>query len=303
MDLRIFDKIDELANLNLGKRNSNQLYKAARGSIPLSLETAKFILNSIENDGHIMITSGFPVLPEGDPETDGPPGAIALAKGLNEIGANPKLVLDEINLKIHLNLMEKLEIENTEIWEVPLDPNRGREFCKSLLENRRPELLTSIEKPGRNQNGVYYDMRGNKISSSVGRIDNLFLEAEKKGIPTIGIGDGGNEIGMGNISQTVKENIALGEKIASRIEVDQLFVSTVSNWGAYGILSALSILEETHLIHDGNLERELIEKCVDSGARDGVTKDSHRSIDGIPCYIHEKVADMFHYLVERELQN
>ncbi len=303
MNLKTFEKIDRLANLSVGTRNNNCLYEAARDSIPLSFEISNLLSNSIGEGSSVIIASGFPVVPEERPETDGPPGTIALANALMRIGAKTTLILDETNLEVHLNLIDELEMEGIEVEKISTDIVGAREFCLSLLKEQKPGLLMSIEKPGMNQNGVHRDMKGNEITGLVGKVDSLFSKAREEEIPTIGIGDGGNEIGMGNISHTVGEKIPNGRKIASTTEVDQLFVSTVSNWGAYGIVSGLSILEGVQLMHKEDRERELIEKCVDSGALDGITKEPKSSVDGISCHINEKVVGMFHHLVDRELKN
>ena len=50
---------------------------------------------------------------------------------------------------------------------------------------------------------------------------------------TIGIGDGGNEIGMGKIPhETIVKNIPNGDLIHCRVPTDHLIVAGVSNWGA-----------------------------------------------------------------------
>jgi thiamine pyrophosphate-dependent acetolactate synthase large subunit-like protein len=72
----------------------------------------------------------------------------------------------------------------------------------------------------------------------------------KEGVLTVGIGDGGNEIGMGNIYDTVRKVVPYGDQckcpakcgIADSTLVDVTVVATVSNWGAYGIEACLAAL-------------------------------------------------------------
>jgi len=85
-------------------------------------------------------------------------------------------------------------------------------------------------------------MNGDDVSSYVGKIDYMFNEALEKNILTIGVGDGGNEIGMGNIYKSITHILPLGNIIASKTRTTSLVVSEVSNWGVYGIVAALSIL-------------------------------------------------------------
>src|SRR5680860_1516297 len=59
---------------------------------------------------------------------------------------------------------------------------------------------------------------------------------------TIGIGDGGNEIGMGSLPQEIiNRDIPNGEMIAATTSTDHLIVAGVSTWGGYGIVAALAL--------------------------------------------------------------
>jgi hypothetical protein len=61
---------------------------------------------------------------------------------------------------------------------------------------------------------------------------------------TIGIGDGGNEIGMGSLPQHIVETeIPNGPVIAATTPADHLIVAGVSNWGGYGLLAAMACLQ------------------------------------------------------------
>jgi hypothetical protein len=65
--------------------------------------------------------------------------------------------------------------------------------------------------------------------------------AAKRRWYTIGIGDGGNEIGMGSLPKEIIESgIPNGEVIAAATPVDSLIVAGVSNWGGYGLLAAMA---------------------------------------------------------------
>src|SRR3989442_14516603 len=60
-------------------------------------------------------------------------------------------------------------------------------------------------------------------------------------------------------------------RIASAVGVKYLVVAGVSNWGAYGIVAALSRLSGQMLLHGAAEERRLVEACVEAGARRGST--------------------------------
>lgn len=74
----------------------------------------------------------------------------------------------------------------------------------------------------------------------------LFLfSAYKSGkITTVGIGDGGNEIGMGKVHQRVIEHIQNGRIIASAVATDHLVTAGVSNWGGSALVAALHVLNQ-----------------------------------------------------------
>src|SRR5207249_10522215 len=99
---------------------------------------------------------------------------------------------------------------------------------------------------------------------------------------TIGIGDGGNEIGMGVARAGLRRLGPLHARIASVVSVDHLVVAGVSNWGGYGVVAALSRLAGRDLPHTPTLERHLVEACVAAGASDGVTRRREATADGAP---------------------
>ena len=58
-------------------------------------------------------------------------------------------------------------------------------------------------------------------------------------IVTIGIGDGGNEIGMGKVLERVNTNVKNGCEIACTVASDYLVTAGVSNWGGYALAKAI----------------------------------------------------------------
>ena len=73
----------------------------------------------------------------------------------------------------------------------------------------------------------------------------FYFSAYKSGkITTVGIGDGGNEIGMGKVHQQVIEHIQNGRNIASTVATDHLVTAGVSNWGGSALVAALRVLNQ-----------------------------------------------------------
>ena len=102
--------------------------------------------------------------------------------------------------------------------------------------------------------------------------DYLVEEAAKRGIPTIGVGDGGNEIGMGAISEAVHKHVPHGEILCARTVTDVLLPCGVSNWGCYAIQAGLALLTgKVELLHSAGMERKLIDAAAAAGLVDGNT--------------------------------
>jgi len=94
--------------------------------------------------------------------------------------------------------------------------------------------------------------------------------------PTIAIGDGGNEIGMGIIADSLR---ALDIRV-SVTACDELLVADVSNWGAYGLIALLSYWSGRDLLADV-LPLQLLEYLCARGGVDGVTGEQTPTEDGL----------------------
>jgi Domain of unknown function (DUF4392) len=106
---------------------------------------------------------------------------------------------------------------------------------------------------------------------------------------TIGVGDGGNEIGMGSVHAQLAREGELMARIASVVSVDHLVVAGVSNWGAYGIVAQLGRLTGQRLLHTPAEERKLIDACVGAGAADGLTRRCEPTVDALDADTHAAV--------------
>src|SRR5262249_33810466 len=104
---------------------------------------------------------------------------------------------------------------------------------------------------------------------------------------TIGVGDGGNEIGMGKLPwPLIADRIPGGATIACRVATDHLIVAGVSNWGAYALAAGVALLRGVVPPDDWfDLDREpaIPRRMVDEGGLvDGVTGRPAASVDGLP---------------------
>ncbi len=212
----------------------------------------------------VTIVSGFYVPEAGVGETDGPPGAKVLGETLAKIGIDVEYVTDAVNVP----LFRALGIEPV------VDVG-------DYLDRAHPTHLVSVERVGRGRDGRYRNMRGADITDVTAPLDDLFLEGGRRGLTTIGIGDGGNEIGMGRVFADALADIENGTRIATVIATDFCIVTGVSNWGAYGLAGALSVLEGCDLLPSAQAVVGDIEMMVrDGGAVDGVTHRREPTTDG-----------------------
>lgn len=229
--------------------------------------------------GTVIIATGFPV--NGTFETDGPVGAIALYQVLSMLGATPILVCGrplvnaiQGDYRTHcMSLGEKGQVE-----------------AQQILNTYQPELMISIELPGRARDGKYYNMRGVDISDQVIFFDEMVKLAH---CPTIGIGDGGNETGMGKIYDA----LSCLDIIPCATSCDELVIADVSNWAAHGLIAMLSILTGKNMWGEWN-NRQCLEYLLERGSVDGVTGEKTLTEDGYSCKVTESVIAQLKHIIE-----
>lgn len=214
--------------------------------------------------GHVLIGTGFPVVKTF--ETDGPVGAIALYDTLLALGAKPIIVCGPPISEVLSN--------NYHVHEIRIGPHTEREAeARSALDKYQPQALISIERPGMAADGEYYNMRGESISQYTACFDSFFSSCS---CPTIAIGDGGNEIGMGKVSEVLKKL----DIVPAQTGCDELIVADVSNWGAYGIISFLSVWNNTDFLAEIDPMKTL-RFISELGSVDGVTRVNQLTEDGL----------------------
>lgn len=233
-----------------------------------------------ENKGVVVIGTGFPV--SDSFESDGPIGALALYQVLRHLDFDPVLVCAPP--------ISRVLSRGFSTYEIPIESwKESVGTIKQAIRALQPSLVVSIERPGVTADGCYYNMYGKDITAATAKFDLFLLNS---GCPSIAFGDGGNEIGMGNVSTAVK---ALGI-VPSVTTCDELVISSVSNWGVYGVIAMLS----------NELNRDLL-KLIDTksvarylmanGCLDGVTSRNDLSEDGLPIEIGISVLQQLRNLV------
>jgi len=217
----------------------------------------------------VAVVTGF-FIPTSNPaafETDGTLGAFFLQRALTEM-----------RIPVAIQAEQPITVATTV----------AAQLCRLLpLEVVRGNVshLVAIERSGPALDKQHYTMRGRDITSHLETRLTQDFDARAWGT-TIGIGDGGNEIGMGKIPhETIVKNIPNGDLIHCRVSADHLIVAGVSNWGAYALAAGVYVLrgiKPPSDLFDPDREQEILEVMVREGPLvDGVTGKQTATVDGL----------------------
>jgi hypothetical protein len=275
-----FESLDRLACLELRSHGLPagvvpRLYARARRERPLSLEVAEALADS--RIGKLAVFTGIVHEREPHGELDGPIGSAALATALSRMGREPTVYAPAAVLPV-LGAARKAF---------------GGDF--SILPDEAAgagvDAAVSIERLGRNRKQVYHSIFGIPRQQS-GVADDVFEALERSGMLTVGIGDGGNEIGFGSIFAAARSVVPrgracgcpCGDGIVARTSARHLLVASVSNFGAYAVVAALSLLQgRPELAPEPRLVLAAMEAAVEAGGVDGGSMVPGRiADDGIP---------------------
>ena len=248
-----------------------------------------------QNLGTILIVTGFTIKSFMRGETDGPIGAVALGQTIKLMGGEPIYISDGHNC----NILKTLTNNEDTIIDFPItDHHDSESFARKLLEDLNPSLLVSIERVGFNKNRSYFNRFGESIDSISAKADYLFMHHQS----TIGIGDGGNEIGMGLVPLTVlEEMLPINPSITP---TNSLIIAGTSNWGSYGLISALSIRHGVNLLPSPVQENQWLRQIVENnGAVDSFTSGSTQTVDGYKPQELNFILNKLHNIVNCSLSS
>ncbi|HKB02687.1 MAG TPA: glutamate cyclase domain-containing protein, partial [Gemmataceae bacterium] len=143
--------------------------------------------------------------------------------------------------------------------------------------------LIAIERSGPSYQGRNYTMRGGDITDLTAPAHRLF--EGPRDYTTIGIGDGGNEIGMGKVPrELIAKNIPNGELVACRTATDHLIVAGTSNWGGWALAAGVMVVRERLIpgLYFSDLHETTLKSMVHNGPLvDGVTGQPTATVDGL----------------------
>lgn len=302
-----------------------ELYQAARDKFkaPLTYLALSEILKRIKKGGTVLIVTGFIIPPWFRAEHDGPAGAVTLARALNlGLDATPVIVAEQAICGKIAGLgqacgFEVTDYEEAHTWPrrmaietLPVDTTAAQQSAKTLLDKTNPAMIITIEKASPNEKGIYHTGVGYDVTEIEGKIQYLIAEAKSRDIFTLGIGDGGNEVGMGCIKETIKEILPTGANCGcpcdagthSDIATDLLLVAMVSNWGAYALEALLAIAKgKPEIMHDRVLEKRVFEASISAGFIDPAAGFAMDSGDAIDKNVHLAIVDILNFIVKSRI--
>lgn len=234
-----FSRLEQVILDDPGKRGVAHLFQEG------DLLKAALCLSHATN---VAITTGFPCLVDYEvkEETDGLPGALAIAQGLLALGKQVTLVCDSDSKKLYSSCVAYAVSTKSLPSSIPvMSYGEVKSLCIQSATTTCPpfDSLLAIERSGRTHNGTYHTMNGTNVSEFVDPIDDLFLDARSNPlVSTVAIGDGGNEVGMGKAAARVREFVSLGDRIGCVVPSDFLIATGVSNWGGYALSLGLYLV-------------------------------------------------------------
>ena len=295
---------------------------------------------------HAVIITGFPCMLDHSPptETDGPLGAMCLARTLVAMGKKVHVITDECNEDVMLACaassgvfamgqdqdeggLPLLELESFPPMPLFTEDDAYRLHCIG----EEADLIIAIERAGPSADGRYLTMNARDMTSIIAPLDELLQPAgsatafddssmmmmatmarseeeeeedevegdwdhrnnssktdqcRKRRVVSIGIGDGGNEVGMGALYHTIiQSTIPRAAEIACVVPTDHILVASVSNWGGYALAASTALLGNVSInqcLPSEEVELLMCHSMVNAGARDGVTGELKAWVDGMP---------------------
>jgi D-glutamate cyclase len=283
------------------------LYRAARRRVggPLAGQAAAALLARLRPGDQVLLTTGLVAAGIPCGETDGPTGTLVLARALI-LGCRVRVtLLAEAAvvppLQAAADILAAVEGDapswrrSLALRPFPEDPAAAAFESRALWRRLAPTAVLSIEKLGPNDRGVIHTMRGQDVTATQARTDLLFALATERGALTVGIGDRGNEIGMGGLAGGVARcQCPCGGRIACALTADVPVVAYTSNWGAHAVAAALAAARGMpHLLHRPAAEARMLRGLVRCGVVDGVTRRREATVDGASLSIQVALVGLF----------
>jgi hypothetical protein len=322
--LKVGEAIDSLCTIEItGRGVVGELYHAARAAQPggpLCLAVAQELQRRVQPGDAVVIATGLPTYPWFSGEQDGPVGAATLARALVlGLAARPVIVTEAIHLEMcraatrgaglyARGLDDALRLPTTAaVMAFPVDEGDAKREADRLLALASPKAMIAIERPGANEHGHYHGAKGFRLTEHCAKVDVLFEKGRAMGAYTVGIGDGGNELGCAVIRDTVVSRVPYASKcqcpcggtVVPAFVPDHLVLTAISNWGAYGVAAALALLlDRRDVLHTRDVDRRVHELCAAAEANNNGPGLLDPGTDAVPAAIHGDFVEILGFMVQ-----
>lgn len=266
--LNLGKSLDDLANLDpKGYGVCKLLYNAAYEFTgkPLCLNAARLLCGTLNENDTVFILTGFVLTPFNKAETDGVISSVLLASALEKIFSVKTVIICPDEAVNAVNVLLKSVEAQSDVMTFTKNFDEAERECEKILSLYRPDAVISIECPSANKNGVYHNAGGVDVTHLEAKTDVLFEKLRQSGVPNIAIGDLGNEIGMGTISECIEKSIPSdcaccgSGGITAVTKADNIITATVSDWGCYSLIGMLAYMsDKPDIMHGSDLQEKLM---------------------------------------------
>ncbi len=304
------EAVDRLISIEIKNRGMpfgilQPLYDAARaaaGGRPLCMLAAEGFMRTLKRGDTVFVLTGAgyaPTMPKG--ESDGPPGAAAIARILYRgLGAVPVFVSEACHVDPIVassqaaGLMVKTFAEARDrhlgaaLATAPTEQSKVDAWVDAIYAEMKPKAVISAERLGPGANGIVHSATALPLTGPESQFEGcidisaVVDRANADKIFSVGVGDHGNELGFGTIHDAVKKTMPKGGTMATVTKTDIVLPAMMSNWGCYGIEACLAfLLKRPELMHTPELEARILRACLDAGGLEAMFCTTDFMVDGL----------------------
>ncbi|MFR5787571.1 MAG: glutamate cyclase domain-containing protein [Christensenellales bacterium] len=326
------ENLDPLMNLDpRGYGVCRILYAGSRKATgePLTMHAAQTLVDAVKPGDLVYILTGFVLLPHKVPEMDGMVSSMLLARALVlAFDAKPIIVCPVdcvqavkncaavVGLHIYEDIADRARAAH--------EHGRGQRFTKDVEPRRRrrgrraaarracpPPSSPSKRRAQTTQ--AFTTMRAAWTSPFwKPKPTRSGPNCARLGVPSVAIGDLGNEIGMGKIADHIRSFVpftAHGEcscgckgGILAQSTADSIITATCSDWGCYGLMAALAyLLRNIDILHTEEMEAEVMRTAARSGMID-MTGSLLPGIDGFNLKMNVSILSLMRQCTDYALR-
>ena len=186
--------------------------------------------------------------------------------GSRETGKTIRYFTDPHTVNILSSIVPTESIQSFPV----IDPEPSETLARRILRDLNPGAAIAIERPGPDDSGRFHTMRQIDITPWTAHLEYLF-----KTPVTIGIGDGGNELGLGAIRPLLPP-----DRPATNTCATHTLIGDTSNDAAYALIAALEMVSDRDdLLPDASTISGWLTRLVSAGAVDGILGVPALSVD------------------------